>query len=291
MQDAINQFLDSEWLERQLSENTLAAYRRDLVQFFDWINVQKSHWQSLPADFILGFLAHLNESKQSSRSQARKLSALRSFFRHAVREKWVETDPTAHVLSPKLPRTLPHVLSEKEIDLLLQHMSLPTPLCIRDRTMVELLYATGLRISELVSLTLPQINLRQGVIRVSGKGSKERLVPLGEQAEMWLMRYLSEVRRPSQSEVVFLSPNTEKALTRQAFWHRIKYWAFQAGIEKPLSPHGLRHAFATHLVNHGADLRVVQLLLGHESLSTTQIYTAVAQCRLKQLHEKHHPRG
>jgi len=295
MQDAINQFLDSEWLERQLSENTLAAYRRDLSQFFVWLQNEKQSWRDLTRDRLLHFLAHLNQSNQSSRSQARKLSAIRGFFRYALREKWIDTDPTALVASPKLPRHIPQVLSEAEVERLVQTIIGTDPLVIRDRTMMELLYATGLRITELLTLTIAQVNVRQGVIRVTGKGSKERLVPMGEQAEQWFLRYLNEARKiliqTKDSDIVFLNPHTGRALTRQAFWYRVKYWALRAEIQKPLSPHGLRHAFATHLVNHGADLRVVQLLLGHESLSTTQIYTAVAQARLKNLHEQHHPRG
>jgi integrase/recombinase XerD len=229
-----------------------------------------------------------------ARSTARLLSALRTFYRYLLRERLIDEDPTLQVELPQLGKPLPKSLSEAEVEALLAAPDIAEPLGLRDRAMLEVLYACGLRVSELVALSLEQINLRQGVVRVLGKGSKERLVPLGEEALIWLQRYQAEARglllagRPSS--VLFPSQRGEQ-MTRQTFWHRIKLHARHAGILKPLSPHTLRHAFATHLLNHGADLRVVQLLLGHSDLSTTQIYTHVAKARLQALHAAHHPRG
>ena len=229
-----------------------------------------------------------------ARSTARLLSALRTFYRYLLRERLIHEDPTLQVELPQLGKPLPKSLSEAEVEALLAAPDIAEPLGLRDRAMLEVLYACGLRVSELVALSLEQINLRQGVLRVLGKGSKERLVPLGEEALIWLQRYQAEARglllagRPSS--VLFPSQRGEQ-MTRQTFWHRIKLHARHADILKPLSPHTLRHAFATHLLNHGADLRVVQLLLGHSDLSTTQIYTHVAKARLQALHAAHHPRG
>lgn len=245
-------------------------------------------------DLILDHLAWRLEEGYKPRSTARFLSGLRGFFRYLLREKLVGVDPTLQVEMPLLGRPLPKSLSEDDVEALLQAPDLAEAIGQRDRAMLEVLYACGLRVTELVSLTLDQVNLRQGVLRVMGKGSKERLVPMGEEAVTWLERYLRDGRndllngRPS--DVLFPSQRGEQ-MTRQTFWHRIKHQARVAGIDKPLSPHTLRHAFATHLLNHGADLRVVQMLLGHSDLSTTQIYTHVAKARLQQLHAQHHPRG
>ncbi len=229
-----------------------------------------------------------------SRTASRALSALRRFCRHALREGWMTQDPTLHLASPRLPRALPNTLSEAEVESLLKAPDSVTRLGMRDRAMLEVLYASGLRVSELVELPLAAISLDSGVVRVKGKGGRERLVPLGENALLWVQRYLDEARPVLLSgaphEALFVTQR-KQPMTRQAFWYLIKRYALRAGVRSTLSPHTLRHAFATHLVNHGADLRVVQLLLGHADISTTQIYTHVARERLRQLHEKHHPRG
>jgi integrase/recombinase XerD len=290
----IAQYLDNVWMEKGLSRNTLESYRSDLIHFSEWL--QCSSGELLKADpiQIQQYLAVRHEQKLSSRSTARLLSCLRGFYRFQLREGYVAENPLALIENPKLARSLPNSLSEADVESLLAAPDLTDPLGLRDRTMLEVLYACGLRVSELVDLTMSQINLRQNVVRVMGKGSKERLVPMGEEASAWLARYLREARpmllnnRPE--EVVFPSLRAQP-MTRQTFWHRIKHWAKVAGIQKPLSPHTLRHAFATHLLNHGADLRVVQLLLGHSDLSTTQIYTHVARLRMKKQHAEHHPRG
>ncbi|MCB1692544.1 MAG: site-specific tyrosine recombinase XerD, partial [Pseudomonadales bacterium] len=244
---------------------------------------------------ILGFLADRLGAGMKARSTARSLSCLRGLYRYLLRENLVAEDPTLRVDNPRLGRPLPHTLNESEVERLLAAPDTETAIGMRDRTMLEVLYATGLRVSELVSLELPDVNLRQGVVRVVGKGNKERLVPLGEEAISWLTRFTREARREllrgnERSDVVFPS-SQGNAMTRQTFWYRIKAHARTADIKRKLSPHTLRHAFATHLLNHGADLRVVQLLLGHSDLSTTQIYTHVASHRMKELHKVHHPRG
>ncbi len=289
----IEQFLDAMWMERGLSENTLKAYRTDLSGFRQWL--LREQQTELPAVQRADILRYLGE-RQSARasSQARFLSSLRRFYRWLLREKHIHNDPTELVDSPKLGRPLPKVLSEQEVEALLAAPDTGTELGLRDRSMLEVLYACGLRVSELISLQPAQVNLQQGVIRVMGKGNKERLVPLGEEAISWLERYLGESRPDLLAgrvcDSLFVTRRGE-AMTRQAFWYMVKRHAQVAGIDKPISPHTLRHAFATHLLNHGADLRVVQMLLGHSDLSTTQIYTHVAQIRLQQLHAKHHPRG
>jgi integrase/recombinase XerD len=278
----IDQFLDALWLEKGLSDNTRVSYRSDLALFNGWL---QEHSVSLPdagRDLILDHLAWRLDQGYKPRSTARFLSGLRGFFRYLLREKLVAIDPTLQVDMPQLGKPLPKSLSEADVEALLQAPDLGEAIGQRDRAMLEVLYACGLRVTELVSLTLDQVNLRQGVLRVMGKGSKERLVPMGEEAVVWLERYQRDVLFPSQRG---------EQMTRQTFWHRIKHHARVAGIDKPLSPHTLRHAFATHLLNHGADLRVVQMLLGHSDLSTTQIYTHVAKARLQQLHAQHHPRG
>ncbi len=290
----LEQYLDAIWMERGLSENTLSSYRRDLESFARWLVGQGSGLFRLDGVLVYDYLAQRHKQGFSSRSTARFLSCARGFYTHQVREGRLQENPLALVDNPRLPRSLPKSLTENDVERLLAAPDLEQPLGLRDRTMLEVLYACGLRVSELVGLTLAQTNLRQGVVRVMGKGSKERLVPLGEEASHWLSRYLQEARpvllHNVPSDILFPSTRA-RAMTRQTFWHRIKHWAQVAGIEKPLSPHTLRHAFATHLLNHGADLRVVQLLLGHSDLSTTQIYTHVAQARLQEQHAQHHPRG
>lgn len=290
----IGEYLDAIWMEKGLSDNTQESYRRDLSQFAAWLNHQGQQLLGVDAVLIQSYLDSRLQQKLSSRTSARFLSCVRGFYRYLLRENRISENPVALVDNPKLSRPLPKSLSETDVEALLAAPDLSDPLGLRDRTMLEVLYACGLRVSELVALTMPQINLRQNVVRVMGKGSKERLVPMGEVAAAWLERYLREARpvllNNMPDEVVFPSSRAQP-MTRQTFWYRIKHWAMVAGIKKELSPHTLRHAFATHLLNHGADLRVVQLLLGHSDLSTTQIYTHVAKLRMKQQHAQHHPRG
>ncbi|TDY02401.1 site-specific tyrosine recombinase XerD [Thiohalophilus thiocyanatoxydans] len=294
-QALIEQFLDALWMERGLRENTLAAYRSDLGQFGQWLAQQgRDSLLNVHREQIQGYLAQRLEDKRSPRSTARLLSCLRRFYAWLRREQRIDEDPTALIEAPRLGRPLPKSLSEADVDALLQAPDTATAKGLRDRCMLEVLYATGLRVSELVNLQLGQLNLQQGVVRITGKGDKERLVPLGEEALGWLQRYLQD-GRPAMldgqlSGALFIS-NRRHAMTRQTFWYLIKDYARRAGIDKPLSPHTLRHAFATHLLNHGADLRVVQMLLGHSDLSTTQIYTHIAKVRLQELHAQHHPRG
>lgn len=291
----IERYIDAMWMEKGLSNNTLASYRRDLKQFDDWLQ-QNSGVSLLQADSssLQGFLGSRLAQGVSPRSSARFLSCARSFYHYLLREGRVNLDPTLDVESPRLGRPLPKALSEAEVDRLLQAPNSEQALEMRDRTMLELLYACGLRVSELTSLQMAQLSLNQGVVRVFGKGSKERLVPVGEEALRWLQRYMAgpraELLNDLPSDVLFPSRRGTQ-MTRQTFWYRIKIYAQRAGIRKHLSPHTLRHAFATHLLNHGADLRVVQMLLGHSDLSTTQIYTHVAQQRMQELHRQHHPRG
>ncbi|WP_061288050.1 site-specific tyrosine recombinase XerD [Azotobacter vinelandii] len=290
----IERFLEALWLEKGLSAHTRAAYRSDLELFNGWLCERGLELVEVGRELILDHLAWRVDAGYKARSTARFLSGLRGFFRYLLREGVIAGDPTLQVELPQLGRPLPKSLSEADVEALLAAPEDDDPLGLRDRAMLEVLYACGLRVSELVGLRLEQLNLRQGVVRVFGKGSKERLVPLGEEAIAWLERYLVEARplllggRPS--DVLFPSLRG-KQMTRQTFWHRIKHHARLAGIGKSLSPHTLRHAFATHLLNHGADLRVVQMLLGHSDLSTTQIYTHIARARLQELHARHHPRG
>lgn len=290
----IEHFADAIWAERGLADRTLEAYRRDLQQWADWLHAGRSRPLLDASQADLLDYAAAQHSQVSARTAARRLSSLRSFYRYAVRSGLIKVDPTQDIVSPKLPRPLPKSLTEEQVDALLDAPDTDTALGLRDRAMLETLYATGLRVSELVRLQLHQINLVQGVVQVVGKGGKERLVPLGEAAQEWVQRYFDEARagliRGRMSDYLFPSRRADY-MTRQNFWHIIRRYAKQAGIKSELSPHGLRHAFATHLLNHGADLRVVQMLLGHADLSTTQIYTHVARARLKSLHEKHHPRG
>jgi integrase/recombinase XerD len=291
----IDKYLDSLWLEKGLSRNTLESYRRDLQAFSGWLTDQSLALLLVRREDLLRYLAMRMGAGIKARSISRALSCLRGLYRYLLREHLIQVDPTLRIDSPRLGRPLPDSLTEGDIERLLAAPDASTVLGLRDRTMLEVLYATGLRVTELVSLRLTEINLRQGVVRVTGKGSKERLVPLGEEAISWIQRYLDEGREALlknnlHEDTVFPSSRGQ-TMTRQTFWHRVKTHAQAAGIKRHLSPHTLRHAFATHLLNHGADLRVVQLLLGHSDLSTTQIYTHVAQQRLKELHQAHHPRG
>lgn len=291
----IEPFLEYLWLERGVSNNTQAAYGTDLRQLAEWLAAQDISLQAATIDHLVAYLGHRHAKGASARSMARALSTLRRFYRYLLREKIVQTDPTALLESPKVGRSLPATLSEQDVDILIDAPDVSTSEGLRDRAMLELLYATGLRVSELVGLQLDEMNLQMGVVRVTGKGGKDRLVPMGEPAVDWLERYLAEARPALMRgrgpvDEVFVT-RRGSGMTRQAFWYLIKKHAAHGGISKHLSPHTLRHAFATHLVNHGADLRVVQMLLGHSDISTTQIYTHVAQARLQALHEAHHPRG
>jgi integrase/recombinase XerD len=291
----IDEFCDALWLEDGLARNTLEAYRLDLTQFAAWL--RKQHGTALAkADHadIQAYLGYRFRQKTRASSAARLLSSLKRFYRHGLRQGWLKADPTLRIDSPKLPRALPKTLTEEDVESLLAAPRGETALGLRDRAMLETLYASGLRVSELTALKLAQVSQDMGVVRVIGKGSKERLVPLGEEAIAWIRRYLTEARPEllggKTSDDLFVTARGA-AMTRQMFWHLLRRYAARAGLRKSLSPHTLRHAFATHLLNHGADLRVVQLLLGHSDISTTQIYTHVARERLKQLHAKHHPRG
>ncbi|BAO44862.1 site-specific tyrosine recombinase XerD [Thiolapillus brandeum] len=294
-EQAIASFTDMLWLERGLSRNTLASYQSDLRKASVWL--QKNQGVSLVTagqEDLLSWLASLVSAGQSARTSARRLSALRQFFQYALRENWVPVDPSLDIQAPRLGRPLPKTLTEAEVVALLDAPDVETAEGFRDRCMLELLYATGLRVSELVHLRPDQVSLSQGLVRVKGKGGKERLVPMGDEAQDWIHDFMQGPRQELLNGRICdaLFPTRRGAgMTRQAFWYRIKKHARTAGIRKHLSPHTMRHAFATHLVNHGADLRVVQLLLGHSDLSTTQIYTHVAKERLKQLHATHHPRG
>ena len=292
--DVIDRFLDAIWAEQGVSENTLSAYGSDLKIFARWLKGDGDSLIEAEAEDISGFLAYRYKQGIGNRSTARILSTLRRFYGYQLRENRIASDPTALIELPYIGRKLPLSLSERDVELLLDAPETTNPLGFRDRTMLEILYATGLRVSELVGLRLEQVNARQGVVRIAGKGNKERLVPVGEEAMAWLQAYMEGSRKSilgqRQCPYVFTT-NRAAGMTRQAFWHIIKRHAKLAGINKELSPHTLRHAFATHLLNHGADLRVVQLLLGHSDLSTTQIYTHIARERLKDLHSKFHPRG
>jgi len=293
-QALISQFLDQLWLDKDVSEHTLTAYGTDLKKFAAFANQQQSSLLQADSQLMNHYLAQRHEQQFSPRSTSRLLSSLRRFYRYCHRQGLISYNPVSQLLNPKIGRPLPKTLSEQDVDALLNAPDITDPIQFRDKAMLELLYASGLRVSELVGLSMPQINPRQGLVRITGKGRKERLVPMGEDAQEWLGRYLHEARglllAVPQSDVVFPSLRGQQ-MTRQTFWHRIKFYARVAGISAELSPHTLRHAFATHLLNHGADLRVVQMLLGHSDLSTTQIYTHVAQARLQSLHQQHHPRG
>jgi integrase/recombinase XerD len=291
----IDEFCDALWLEDGLARNTLEAYRSDLAQFATWLEAQqrKDLISADQAD-IQSYLGYQFRKKTRATSVARLLSALKRFYRYCLRQGRVKADPTLRIDSPKLPRGLPKSLTEEDVENLLAAPRADKALGLRDKAMLETLYASGLRVSELVTLKLGQVSQDMGVVRVVGKGSKERLVPLGEEAIAWIRQYLKEARPEllggRAADDLFVTARGS-AMTRQMFWYLLRRYAAQAGLKKPISPHTLRHAFATHLLNHGADLRVVQLLLGHSDISTTQIYTHVARERLKQLHAKHHPRG
>ncbi|MGI2176827.1 site-specific tyrosine recombinase XerD [Shewanella frigidimarina] len=290
----INQFLDDLWSTNGLSDNTLVSYRTDLQNAERYILTKGKDLLQVDQALLRDYLAERFDKQFAKSSTARLLSSLRRFYAYLLVKQKISQDPTALIKSPKLVRQLPDTLSEAQIDNLLSEPNIDDPIEHRDKAMLELLYATGLRVTELVSLTMEQISLRQGLVRVMGKGGKERLVPLGELAITAVEQYIkfarAELLSMKQSDVLFPSRRGQM-MTRQTFWHRIKLYAARAGIQCHLSPHTLRHAFATHLLNHGADLRVVQLLLGHSDLSTTQIYTHVAKVRLQQLHSQHHPRG
>lgn len=289
----LDQFIDHLWLEDGLAKNTLESYRLDLTSFAMWLPSQNKQLLTVDSADIQQYIA-LRFPQSKPRSISRLIASLRRFYRYALRENKVNTDPTIQIESPKLPRSLPKSLNEGEVVSLLNAPNLGEPAGLRDRAMLELLYACGLRVSELVTIKTTEVSVSDGVVRVTGKGSKTRLVPMGEEAVDWIARYLKEARseilQKRLCDALFVT-NRGEAMTRQAFWYMIKRYALLAGISKHMSPHVLRHAFATHLLNHGADLRVVQMLLGHSDISTTQIYTHVARERLKQLHSMHHPRG
>ena len=291
----IDLFLNEYWIEKGLSENTVQSYRLDLTALCDWLDKNDLSLETLDAVDLQGFLGERLEKGYKATSTARMLSAMRKLFQYLYREKYRVDDPSAVLSSPKLPSRLPKYLTEQQVSDLLNTPDVKVPLELRDKAMLELLYATGLRVTELVSLTIENMSVQQGVVRVIGKGNKERIVPMGEEAAYWVRQFMLYGRpvllNGQSSDVVFPSQRTQQ-MTRQTFWHRVKHYAILADIDADaLSPHVFRHAFATHLVNHGADLRVVQMLLGHTDLSTTQIYTHVAKERLKRLHERFHPRG
>ncbi len=284
-------FLDTLYLEQGVSENTLAAYRSDLDKFCQFI--KDKDLLTVTNEDIEAYLAYRVDLGLKSRSTARSISALKRFYQYFVREKAIADSPMVNIAQPKAGQSLPKTLSEAEVEALLAAPNIEEPMGLRDKAMLELLYATGLRVTELVGLRMEQINLRQAVVFVKGKGNKERLVPLGEEAMYWLEQFLKVGRSHMIKHATdFVFPSKRGVgMTRQTFWHRIKHYAILAAVESPLSPHTLRHAFATHLLNHGADLRVVQMMLGHSDLSTTQIYTHVANERLKSVHAQHHPRA
>lgn len=290
----IDRFLDAIWMERGLSPNTLGAYRADLLALQRWLVQQDTSLIFASRADLLEFIADRAREGAKPRSTARQLSSFRRFYRFLLREGVISEDPTLKIEMPKIGRSLPKSLSEAEVEALLAAPDIGDPLGHRDRTMLELLYATGLRVSELINLRQGQVNLNQGVLRIRGKGDRERLIPIGDEAQRWLRDFMSgprvEILLERQSDYLFPTRRGER-MTRQAFWHIIKRYAKKTDIAGKLSPHTLRHAFATHLLNNGADLRVVQMLLGHSDLSTTQIYTHVARQRMKELHTQHHPRG
>jgi integrase/recombinase XerD len=293
----IGAFVDALWLEEGLSANTLAAYRRDLTLFDQWLQANGQTLMGASETDLQAYFA-ARHSQTRATTANRRLTVFRRFYRWALRERWLTSDPTLRLLPAKQALRVPKSLSEAQVEALLAAPDVQTPLGVRDKTMLELLYASGLRVSELVGLKTFHVGLNEQVVRILGKGNKERLVPFGEVASEWLMRYLNEARPAllgsKQTDAIFVTArgrHAGEAMTRMMFWTLIKRYALQAGIDVPISPHTLRHAFATHLLNHGADLRAVQMLLGHADISTTTIYTHVARERLKQLHAQHHPRG
>ena len=293
-QTILDEFIDRIWLEEGLARNTLDSYRQDLSQFAIWLENDASKDLLEAEQFDIQRYLAFKFPVSKPRSVSRLIASLRRLYRFSLRENRIAVDPTLQIESPKLPRSLPKSLSEDDVVALLNAPNLNDSIGLRDRAMLEILYASGLRVSELVELKVTEVSLSEGVVRVTGKGSKTRLVPMGEVAVDWISRYLNEARpailEKRLSDSLFVTQRGS-SMTRQAFWYLIKRYALFAGIHKPMSPHVLRHAFATHLLNHGADLRVVQMLLGHSDISTTQIYTHVARERLKQLHTAHHPRG
>jgi integrase/recombinase XerD len=290
----IDKFLDAIWMERGLSVNTLGAYRADLMALQRWLVQRDTSLMFATRVDLLAFIANRAKEGSKPRSTARQLSSFRRFYRFLLREGVIQEDPTVRIEMPKIGRSLPKSLTESEVESLLGAPEISDPLGHRDRAMLEVLYATGLRVSELINLKQNQVNMNQGVLRIRGKGDRERLIPLGEESQRWIREFLAgprvEILLERQSEYLFPTRRGDR-MTRQAFWHIIKRYAKKADIAGKLSPHTLRHAFATHLLNNGADLRVVQMLLGHSDLSTTQIYTHVARERMKELHAQHHPRG
>jgi integrase/recombinase XerD len=290
----IDEFIDHLWLEDGLSKNTLSSYRFDLVLFSNWLNESMNlELIHVSQSEIQQYLAYKFPTSQA-RSISRLLATLRRLYRYLLREKKINQDPTLQIQTPKTPKTLPKSLSEVEVESLLNSPNIESPVGLRDRAMLELIYACGLRVTELVTISLTEVIISDGIIRVTGKGNKTRLVPMGEEAVDWVQKYIAHARhdilKNKTSKFLFIT-SRGGAMTRQAFWYLIKKYALAANINKTLSPHVLRHAFATHLINHGADIRVVQMLLGHSDISTTQIYTHVARERLKKLHQEHHPRG
>jgi len=293
MDPLLDQFVDALWLEDGLARNTLTAYRRDLAALGRWLTARGASLESASEADLAAYMASEHATTRATTAN-RRMAVLRRFYRWAQRERIVAADPTVRLRSARRPARFPQSISETQVESLLAAPDDTATLGLRDRAMFELLYATGLRVTELVGLKLNELSLSEGLVRVVGKGSKERIVPIGETARLWLERYLQNARRAlladRTSDAVFVTRRGE-AMTRQMFWVLVKRYAARAGIHAPLSPHGLRHAFATHLLNHGADLRVVQMLLGHADISTTQIYTHVARARLRELHATHHPRG
>ena len=293
-QRAIDAFIESLWIEEGLSRNTQLAYRRDLQLLADWLAAKEGRELDRAAELdLMGYAASRHDGGKAT-SANRRLSVFKRYFRWALRERRVERDPTLKLTAAKKPMRVPKTLSQGQVEALLDAPDVGTPQGLRDRAMLELMYASGLRVTELVTLKSVHVGLREAVLRITGKGDKERMVPFGEEAHAWLMRYLAEARpvllTARGSDDLFIT-KMGKGMIRESFWRLVKKYALIAGITVPISPHTLRHAFATHLLNHGADLRAVQLLLGHADLSTTQIYTHVARERLKVLHAAHHPRG
>lgn len=293
--DSIDKFIDTIWSEKGLSKLTLEAYQRDLKLFSIWLETEEKILTEVSQTSILSYLAFKVEKKSTARSNARLLSTLKQFYRYLVRTGQRSDNPTELISAPKINKLLPDTLSELEMENLLDSPDVKTDYGVRDRCMLELMYSSGLRVSELVSLEMSQINHNLGLVRLTGKGNKERVIPVGEEALDWLKKYIRSsrpmlIKEQVTTNALFLS-SRGSAITRQAFWQHIKKYLINAGIKSSYSPHSLRHAFATHLLNHGADLRTVQMLLGHSDLSTTQIYTHIAQARLQALHEEHHPRG
>jgi integrase/recombinase XerD len=297
-QSAIDRFADALWLEDGLAANSLAAYKRDLGLFASWLNLQHALALDQTQEHHLQAYFAERHAQSKATSANRRLTVFKRYFRWALRERLIQVDPTLKLLAAKQALRVPKTLSEAQVDGLLRAPDDATDLGLRDRAMLELMYASGLRVSELVQLKTLHVSLNEGVLRIMGKGSKERLVPFGQEAREWLERYLQQARPallgPRQTDALFVTssgPKPGTAMSRVMFWNLVKRYALQAGITTPLSPHTLRHAFATHLLNHGADLRAVQMLLGHADISTTTIYTHVARERLKSLHAQHHPRG